>query len=230
MGTNLYKLLKINWYISGPVEFLAQKNQEELYNIYEQSKLLAGRLKDLTQLSELKETAARPTKVSSLYHSSPIVAGALDVGGGFVYPNNQYEPPVKTVAAGQQYESPYSPPEPPPPPSPPSPGISGKTGKTGVLVDVAGVTVSPKNPGRVIEPEPDAKVSKVKVVKTKVVVPKVVKAKVSPYSNVTETKVVKAKVYKEPKIVYPAKNVSPAVKIAKNVSPVKSVKASKAKY
>ena len=56
------------------------------------------------------------------------------------------------------------------------------------------------------------------------------KAKVSPYSNVTETKVVKAKVYKEPKIVYPAKNVSPAVKIAKNVSPVKSVKASKAKY
>ena len=56
------------------------------------------------------------------------------------------------------------------------------------------------------------------------------KAKVSPYSNATETKVVKAKVYKEPKIVYPAKNVSPAVKIAKNVSPVKSVKASKAKY
>tara|TARA_R100001015_G_C4634766_1_gene202031 strand:+ start:3113 stop:4360 length:1248 start_codon:yes stop_codon:yes gene_type:complete len=167
MGLNLYKLIKIDWYISGPTEFLEKKNSEVLAEAEENTLLLKGMLQNLTQLSDLRETAARPTEVSNLYHPSPISKGALNAAGNPVNENATFNLDMKTGPAFTKTYQPAKQPinEPPPskivniPTAPFTRGTSGKSGKTGTLVDVAGVTVSAKKSGLLPKGEPIAKVS-----------------------------------------------------------------------
>ena len=215
MGEELYKLIKIEWYISGPSDFLIQKNYEAIAAVSNQTKLLESKLQNLVQLSDLQQTAARPTNVSSLHHSSPAQPkGVSSYMGGTVNPYTKFATKTEGVTAEYSGPNTWTPSPPPPPPAPsPTPTKTSKTGKTGVLVDVAGVEVSPvintKIPDDVVEtkvvketttvrPETAVntfgqEVSLVKTAKTKVA-----KTKLINNQFVQETKVAKTKLVDNP--------------------------------
>ena len=120
MGSDLYKLIKIDWYITGPGEFLDNKNKEQIESVSDDTTLLKILLKDYRQFSDSSVAKSKYDKFQVNYKEHA-AEETLDetFGGGAAF---QLEDPGSGMTIGSPGE--VTPPAETGPPPAPDPSAS----------------------------------------------------------------------------------------------------------